>query len=114
MHSHVGQENTECIFGVNFGHNYKSFVCGVTGMKVMFPPSVFFTYLLLSLLFSDQRRIKEVRLYLTKLRLNPERVERPKKEVQVNIIIMLLVGCRDVVQDKGCGIFKRSGVVQRT
>ena len=81
MHSHVGQENTECIFGVNFGHNHKSFVCGVTGMKVMFLPSVFFTYLLLSL-FSDQRRIKEVRLYLTKLRLNPERVERPKKEVQ--------------------------------
>ncbi|XP_070203875.1 SANT and BTB domain regulator of class switch recombination-like isoform X3 [Littorina saxatilis] len=28
----------------------------------------------------DQRRIKEVRMYLTKLRLNPEKVERPKKE----------------------------------
>ena len=49
MHSHVGQENTECIFGVNFGHNHKSFVCGVTGVKVMFLPSVFF-YILASVI----------------------------------------------------------------
>ena len=72
-----------------------------------------FFYILASvIIILDQRRIKEVRLYLTKLRLNPERVERPKKEVQVNIIIMLLVGCRDVVQDKVCGIVKRTWPLQ--
>ena len=32
----------------------------------------------------DQRRVKEIRMYLTKLRLTPEKVERPKKEVNVS------------------------------
>lgn len=28
----------------------------------------------------DQRRMKEIRIYLTKLRLNPDKIDKPKKE----------------------------------
>lgn len=33
------------------------------------------------IIISDQRRMKEIRVYLTKLRLNPEKIDKPKKEV---------------------------------
>lgn len=33
-------------------------------------------------IFSDQRRMKEIRMYLAKLRMNPDKVDKPKKEVR--------------------------------
>ena len=34
--------------------------------------------------------MKEIRIYLTKLRLNPERIDKPKKEVRKSYIFLSL------------------------
>jgi len=34
-------------------------------------------------LFIDQRRMKEIRMYLTRLRLNADKIDKPKREREV-------------------------------